>query len=281
MHSLADKICPIDRAPSPCESTLYCAHFQPKSPRSPSGIPFFKEGPHPGKIFTTKFDSAKITVPESKKPKLLGFVHSQTKSSESQSPNLLPQQQSPTLSSVQNMKIVKNPLLDFKDTKETLKLSKDLSMTFGSPEKIIEISQRENLLQIDSSKKSDSVSIKLRPKKPPQQRAPINLKKDVILVPTMNKKFSQLIDSTPVSPLLHPSEKKRRSFNEPSIGRVSVCQNASFSNQKSPSHSNYSKSFQYSELPDSIVCKSKDLLKSIETSPEKVGFLNREQRKLI
>lgn len=277
MHSLAAKIYPTDTTPSPCESTLYCTHFESKSSSSPTRIPFFKEGPlpSPGKIFKTTFDKAEINIPESKKPKLLGFVHSKTP--EPQSPNLLLQEQSPALSSVEDMKISKNQLLGYKDTKETLKLSKDLSLTFGSPEKRLEGIDVETIQQGDSSKKSDSVSIKITPK---NRRPPKNLKKDVILVPKMNKRFSQLIDSNPVSPLLHPSRKKY-SFNEPSIGRASVCQNASFSNQKSPSHSNYSKSFQYSELPDSIVCKSKDLLKSIETSPEKVGFLNQAQRRLI
>lgn len=274
MQSLAANIHPTDRTPSPNGSTLYGVHFRPKSNGSPTRIPLFKQGPRPGQIFKTKFDKNRLNLPQSKDPKLLKFVHSTNV--DAQTPNLLQQKQSPSLSTVQDVKMSKNLQKDQKYLKKDSKDHKEHSPTFDSPDLRLEALERESIHLRDSSKKSDRTSINLR-----NRREPKNLKTDVIWLPRMSKKFSRLIDSNLASPLLVPSGKKP-SLLQPSMGRISVCQNASRSNLKSLSISNITRSFQNSEYQqDSIECRSNYLLNSVETVPERTRFFDTLQKQLL
>lgn len=264
---------PTSRTPSPKETTLHSLHcrtFSNKLPTTTDSL--FDEGPRPGQIFKACFDKNTLKIPESKGPRLLGFVGSKNRESDSLLRLRLRERNS--LNSVQAIKATKTEEEDHKDTKDTMKGKNSFSQASEPLQSRLEALEREQEELKSSIQLCDSVSVSSR--KRVQTR---NLKKDVILYPKISKKFNYQRNSEIEQKLLVRSPKKN-SVLQTEKKRVSGFYQPCLSNPKTPSHSHFSKSVLNSEIHEDSQFSRKNLNFDLEEiSHQKEADSTRQAKK--
>lgn len=266
---------PTSRTPSPKETTLHALHcrtFSNKLPTKTTTDSLFEEGPRPGQIFKACFEKNSLKIPESKGPKLLGFVRS--KNRETDSPLGLRLREKKSLNSVQAIKATKTEEEDHKDTKDTVKGKNSFSQASEPLQSRLEALEREQEELKSSIQFGDCVSVSSR--KRDQTR---NLKKDVILFPKISKKFNYQRNSEVEQKLLVRSEKKN-SVLQTEKKRLSGFYQPCHSNPRTPSHSHFSKSVLNSEIQeDSQFSRKKLNFDPEEISHQKEADSSRQAKK--
>lgn len=244
---------PTSRTPSPKETTLHGLHhktFSNKLPKTTTTDSLFEEGPRPGQIFKACFDKNNLKMPESKGPRFLGFLKSQNRKSNSPIKSELVERKS--LNSIQAIKATKTEEEDQKDTKDSVKGKNSFSQASELLQSRLDALEKEQEELKSSIQFGDSFSVSSRKKA--QAR---NLKKDVILYPKISKKFNYQRNSE-IELKLTASSRKKNSVLQIEEKRVSGLSQSCFSNQRTPSHSHFSKSVLNSQIQeDSQYSKSK------------------------